>query len=101
MRKIEKLMIEAVNGKKCFKLSNTEVIPCKNGSVFVKLYDTIIFACVNGEKYFCDGGYKTSTTASRLRALGADYSVNAKKNNCVLTPCKVISNLFIDSSFNF
>lgn len=83
MRKIEKRMVEAVKNGKDFKESNTVVFTTKKG-VFVRLYDTIIFALVDGVKYFSDGGFPTATTSSRLRALGAEYSKNPKKNKTVL-----------------
>ena len=90
MKEIEKKMINAVNQKRNFKLSNTEVICFRDGSVFVQLYDTIIFAKVDNNIYYSDGGWKTVTTSSRLRALGANYSVNNKKNACKLTPYNTI-----------
>jgi hypothetical protein len=83
MRKIEKRMIEAVENGKDFKESNTSVFTTKKG-IFVRLYDTIIFALVDGVKYFSDGGFSTVTTSSRLRALGAEYSTNYKKNKTEL-----------------
>ena len=83
MKEIEKKMIEAIKNGKEFKETNTYVFKTKNG-IFVKLYNTIIFALVNGNKYYSDGGYATVTTSSRLRALGADYSTNDKKNKTEL-----------------
>lgn len=87
MKKIEKMMVAAVNEGRNWEGANTRVI-CNGNGVFVCLYDTIIFARVNGREYYSDGGYKTATTASRLRALGADYSTNEKKNACELTEQK-------------
>ena len=84
MRKLEKEMVNAVNGCRNWKGTNTRVI-CNDHGTFVVLYSTIIFARVNGREYYSDGGFKTATTASRLRALGADYSINAKKCACELT----------------
>jgi hypothetical protein len=43
--------------------------------------------------YFSDGGFNTVTTGSRLRALGADYSINEKRCNCKLTSQKEMLNL--------
>lgn len=83
MRNIEKRMIEAVENGKDFRESNTLVFTTQKG-VFVRLYDTIIFALVDGVKYFSDGGFSTVTTSSRLRALGAEYSTNYKKNKTEL-----------------
>lgn len=42
MRKIEERMCNAVNNRRSFKESNTEVIVSAKGNVFVKLYNTII-----------------------------------------------------------
>ena len=92
MRKIEKKMIEAIKNGKEFKETNTYVFTTKNG-IFVKLYNTIIFALVDGNKYYSDGGYATVTTSSRLRALGADYSTNDKKNKTELQTQKFMYNL--------
>ena len=84
MRKIEKMMMTAVNEGRNWRGENTRVI-CNETGAFVVLYDTIIFARVNGKEYFSDGGFKTATTSSRLRALGADYSTNTTRNACKLT----------------
>ena len=92
MKEIEKKMIEAVKNGKEFKEANTYVFTTKNG-IFVKLYNTIIFALVNGNKYYSDGGYANATTSSRLRALGADYSTNSKKNKTELQTQKFMYNL--------
>ena len=99
MKKLEEKMINAVNSGRNYKNSNTEVFAFADGSVFVKLYNTVIFAKVAGQTFYSDGGWNTVTTASRLRALGADYSINAKKNNCKLTDYKVIYDLFTDRLF--
>ena len=85
MRKIEKEMIQAICNREKFSRSNTTVI-VNAKCVYVKLYDTIIYVMRNGIEYFSDGGFATVTTASRLRALGANYSTNEKKNKCRLWP---------------
>lgn len=92
MRKIEQRMVNAVNNKVNYRESNTEVI-VKGANVFVRLYDTYIYAKVRGNVYFSDGGFNTVTTGSRLRALGADYSINKKRCNCKLTSQKEMLNL--------
>lgn len=84
MKKIEKMMMAAVNEGRNWTSANTRVI-CNENGVFVVLYDTIIFARVKGREYYSDGGFKTATTGSRLRALGADYSTNKTRNACKLT----------------
>jgi hypothetical protein len=93
MRQIEKMMVQAVNNKECFKRSNTEVRTI-NGAVFVALHGNLIFASIDGKKYFSNSGWNTRTTASRLRALGADYSTNYKKCNCELTSYQEMKKLF-------
>ena len=94
MKKIEEKMCAAVAAGRWYKNSNTEVMALSSGAVFVKLYDTIIYAKIDGVEYFSDGGYNTVTTGSRLRALGADYSTNEKKNKCVLTPASKMNNMY-------
>lgn len=93
MCKIEKMMRAAVNGGRNWKGANTRVISNEKGT-FVVLYYTIIFARVNGREYYSDGGFKTATTGSRLRALGADYSTNVKKCACELTEQEEMVSLF-------
>lgn len=93
MKKIEKMMMAAVNDCHNWRGENTRVI-CNDKGVFVVLYDTIIFARVKGREYYSDGGYKTATTASRLRALGAAYSTNEKQNACKLTEQKKMVSLY-------
>ena len=93
MREIEKMMVNAVANKQNFKRSNTEVKNI-NGSVFVALHGNLIFASIDGKKYYSNAGWNTVTTASRLRALGADYSTNSKKRNCDLISRQEMKNLF-------
>lgn len=95
MRVIEKKMIDAIKTGREMKGANTRVHHNGNG-VFVWLYDTIIFARVGGVSYFSDGGFKTVTTGSRLRALGADYSINERKNGATLQTQEEMYNLFWD-----
>ena len=80
MRKIEKEMINAINEGSEMCKQNTSVINlvCR-GVIYVRLYDTIIFARKNGKAYFSDGGKATAATASRLRALGANYHIEQGK----------------------
>ena len=93
MRQIEKMMLSAVNNKRNFRLSNTEVYNKQNG-VFVFLHGNLIFARIDGKDYYSNAGWNTNTTASRLRALGADYSTNYKKCNCELLGRHEIWRLF-------
>lgn len=93
MKKIEKMMLAAVNEGRNWNSANTRVI-CNENGTFVVLYFTIIFARVKWRKYYSDDGFKTATTSSRLRALGADYSINAKNCGCKLTGQKDMESLF-------
>ena len=96
MREIEKLMVNAVNGKYNFSRSNTQVI-VKNNSVSVWLHFNPIFAKIGNNVYYSNCGWNTRTTASRLRALGADYSTNYKKCNCDLISRSAMINLLNNS----
>jgi len=93
MRQIEKMMLLAVANKKNFRLSNTEVYNKKNG-VFVFLHGNLIFARIDNKDYYSNSGWNTWTTASRLRALGANYSTNYKKCNCNLLSRRDIYNIY-------
>lgn len=79
MRLIEKEMLQAIRNRENFCKSNTKVL-INSKCVYVKLYDTIIYILRDGIEYFSDGDFKTVTTSSRLRALGANYSINENKN---------------------
>ena len=83
MRQIEKMMVLAVANKENFRRSNTEVRVINN-SVFVFLHCNLIFAKIDDINYYSNAGWNTRTTASRLRALGADYSTNYRRQNCDL-----------------
>lgn len=95
MRVIEKKMIDAINTGREMKCTNTRVSHNENGD-FVWLYDTLIFARVGGISFYSDGGFKTVTTGSRLRALGAEYSINERKNAATLHTQKEMYDLFWD-----
>ena len=93
MRQIEKKMVQAVANRENFRLSNTEVYNKKNG-VFVFLHGNLIFAKINGVQYYSNAGWNTRTTASRLRALGANYSTSYKKQNCDLLSRREMYDLY-------
>lgn len=95
MRTIEKKMLQALRENKEITISNTRVENHKTGQ-FVRLYSTLIYAKVNGKEYFSDGGYRTSTTASRLRALGANYSYSCNADNQGLISQNDMFNLICD-----
>ena len=96
---LEKKMVAAVNAGKNFKLGNTEVKNV-NGKIFVLLHGNLIYCEIDGKKYYSDAGWSTKTTGSRLRALGAEYSTNSKKNKCFLTSDSKMHGFYIDAVFN-
>lgn len=90
-------MIAAVESGREMNESNTAVIVNRHG-VFVRLYNTIIFALVKGRKYYSDGGWNTSTTASRLNALGCGYGYRKNAGPVSVNKLRTVaemSNLFI------
>ena len=80
MRQIEEMMINAVNNCKSFTANNTAVkVNKENGCTVIRVYlhNNCIFEKVQNldglfERYFTLAGWNTSTTRSRLRALGVD-----------------------------
>jgi len=68
MRKIETLMNDAISASQDWKLDNTQVIT--EGEVSkVFLYNNLIAAIGDTWIQLFDGGYKTTTTKSRLNAI--------------------------------
>ena len=107
MRKCERNIINAIiNGKPYFDHDNAvSILRGKSGDTYtVRLFDNLIATGRVGEmpEKFCFCGWNTSTTRSRLRALGCDlyreskgvYSVSGKKVDfyrpftCKGNPCK-------------
>lgn len=72
MRKIERLMNDAISNSKNWKNSNTEVVTIGSES-FVYLYQNLI--AIVGETYIelFDGGHQTATTKSRLNAILSEH----------------------------
>ena len=64
-------MCEAVNGRYEMKIGNTEV-KIVDGVVIVELHNNEIYRRDGATTTYSDGGFPSKTTASRLRALGAD-----------------------------
>ena len=93
MREIEKKMVNAVANKKDFSLGNTQVRNI-NGATFVALHGNLIYAKINGVQYYSNAGWNTRTTASRLRALGANYSTSYKKQNTGLLTRREMYDLY-------
>ena len=73
MRTIEKKMIAAVNGRHSMKQNNTTVT-VNNGVVLVRLHGNLIYKVENGRAFFTLAGWNTTTTRSRLNALGVGVS---------------------------
>lgn len=69
MKAIEKKMVAAVNGRKNWSESNTDV-ECVDGDVYVRLFGNLIYRIVHGIHEFNLCGWNTVTTRSRLNALG-------------------------------
>ena len=73
MRKIEQRMCEAVAASRTMRESNTEV-EIFGGETTVYLHGNAIYRVLGGVKYFTLAGWDTSTTRSRLRALGVELT---------------------------
>lgn len=74
MKQIEKAMINAIRERKNWRNSNTAV-DVAFGGIIVTLHGNNIFAIhPDGKKEFTLAGWNTSTTRSRLRALGVNVS---------------------------
>lgn len=65
------MMVKAVNEKRDFKRSNTQVTH-KDGVCRVKLFGNLIYYDDGKHRHYHSAGWPTMTTASRLRALGAN-----------------------------
>jgi hypothetical protein len=68
MRKIERLMNDAIKASKDWKLDNTEVVACSNVSD-VYLHGNLIARVGETWIQLFDGGWRTKTTKSRLNAI--------------------------------
>ena len=76
MKKIEKGAVAAFNAAKYFKKGNTEVVPTSE-AVYVYLHGNLIVwkDQKTGEISYHHCGWHTPTTASRLRAFGANAHI--------------------------
>ena len=68
MRKIEKLMNDAITASKDWKQDNTEVVTCSHVSD-VYLHNNLIARIGETWIELFDGGYQSNTTKSRLNAI--------------------------------
>lgn len=69
MRVIEEKMLAALRNGRNLNGNNTTVNH-ENGNSYVYLFGNLIYKVVNGKAYFSFAGWNTTTTRSRLRALG-------------------------------
>lgn len=69
MRKIEKEMVDAVKNGRNFTGNNTTVRH-EDGNTYVYLFDNLIYKIVDGKAQFSMCGWNSTTTHSRLNALG-------------------------------
>ena len=84
MRKVEKLMVEAIKQGKNFSLQNTRVehrkVEHEGNSLhtFVYLHGNMIadFCFERESVYFTTSGWATRTTMSRLNALAQSFCIN-------------------------
>jgi hypothetical protein len=75
MRKIERLMNDAITASKDWRLDNTEVATEGDVSV-VKLYGKTIAEVGSDYIKLFDGGYRSATTKSRLNAILSVHGCN-------------------------
>lgn len=74
MRKIERLMNDAIKAGKDWKLANTEVVACSN-VVDVFLHGNLIARIGETWMQLFDCGYQTNTTKSRLNAILQEHGL--------------------------
>jgi hypothetical protein len=74
MRKIERLMNDAITASKDWKLANTEVIACSNVSD-VYLHGNLIARIGETWIELFDGGWQSNTTKSRLNAILSEHGL--------------------------
>jgi hypothetical protein len=81
MRKIERLMNDAIKNSKDFKLANTEVISCSHVSD-VFLHGNLIARIGETWIELFDGGHQTTTTKSRLKTTKSRLNAILKEHGC-------------------
>ena len=82
MNKLEKNMLAAVNGGYNWKSGNTEV-RVNDGVTIVLLHGNEIYRKTLVTTTYSDAGWPTNTTASRLRALGANITLRTSERKIV------------------
>lgn len=71
MKEIEKKMVDAVDNGRNFTGNNTTVRH-EDGNTYVYLFGNLIYKIVDGKAQFSMCGWNTTTTRSRLNALGVN-----------------------------
>lgn len=77
MRKIERLMNQAITQEKDFTLDNTHVAN-KDGVSFVFLHGNCIAQIGDTWLRLFDGGWRTNTTKSRLNAILSEHGTGER-----------------------
>ena len=75
MRKIEKLMNNAISNSENFRLDNTEVVSDNDGVSRVYLHGSKIAEVGEDFVKIFDGGHQSSTTKSRLNAICQEHAI--------------------------
>ena len=73
MRKIERLMNQAIIDHKDFRRGNTEVVPTYDGVCAVYLHGNKIAEVTDHSITLYDGGWQSNTTKSRLNAILTEH----------------------------
>lgn len=74
MRKIEQQMLYAIQQRKNWQLSNTQVT-VHGGTIVVRLHGNIIAEITSTALFLSDAGWRSSTTKSRLNAILQHYKL--------------------------
>jgi hypothetical protein len=77
MRAIESSMLDAINQRRSWKLSNTEVYVGANDEVVVTLFGNRIATITNKVLIVSDAGWQSTTTKSRLNAILSNFNIEA------------------------
>lgn len=75
MRKIERLMNNAISNSENFRLDNTEVVSDADGVSRVYLHGSKIAEVGEDFVKIFDGGYQSATTKSRLNAICKEHAI--------------------------
>ena len=79
MRKIERLMINAVKDCKDWRLDNTEVLYSPSRKVScVYLHNNLIATISEDDVEVYDGGWQSNTTKSRINAILGEHGISGE-----------------------